>query len=35
VDLVQKPYVVPDGADEKFGLAATLSLGAVVYRKVI
>jgi len=24
-----------DGADEKFGLAATLSLGAVVYRKVI
>ena len=35
MDLVQKPYVVPDGADEKFGLAATLSLGAVVYRKVI
>jgi len=35
VDLVQKPYVVPDGPEEKFGLVATLALGAVVYRKVI
>jgi len=24
-----------DGAEEKFGLVATLALGAVVYRKVI